>query len=67
MEVLEESSFVFEAPELALVSSEPFDVAVPVMLAGADVIVEPSPVAEAFAAVFDAFGVGVALALSEAG
>ena len=66
MEVLEGSSFVLEAPDLALVSSEPFEVAAPVPLAGAGVIVEPSLLAKAFAAVFDAFGVAVALALSEA-
>ena len=67
LEVLEGPSFVFEAPELALVPSEPFDDAAPVLLAGAGVIVESSSVAEAFAAVLDAFGVAVAFALSEAG
>lgn len=66
-EVLEASSFVFEAPELALLSADPLDFDAPVLLAGADVIVESSSVAEAFAAVFDAFGVAVGLAVSEAG
>ena len=65
--VLEVSSpFVFEAPDDAFVSAEPFDFAAPVLLAGADVIVEPLSVAEAFAAVLDAWAVAVGLGVSEA-
>lgn len=64
--VLEASPFVFEAPDDAFVSAEPFELAAPVLLAGADVIVESLSVAEAFAAVLDALAVAVGLAVSEA-
>lgn len=65
--VLEPSSlFVFEAPDDAFVSAEPFDFAAPVLPAGADVIVESLTVAEAFAAVLDALAVAVGLGVSEA-
>ena len=60
--VVEASSFVFEAPVVAFVSDEPLEFAAPVLLAGADVMVEPLPVAEDC----DAFAVAVDLAVSEA-
>lgn len=64
--VVEASSFVFEAPVVAFVSDEPLEFAAPVLLAGADVMVEPLPVAEALAEDCDAFAVAVDLAVSEA-
>ena len=63
---MEASSFVFEAPDVPFVSDEPLEFAAPVLLAGADVMVEPLPVAEAFAEDCDAFAVAVGLAVSEA-
>lgn len=64
--VVEASSFVFEAPVVAFVSDEPLEFAAPVLLAGAEVMVEPLPVAEAFAEDCDASAVAVDLAVSEA-
>ena len=65
--VLEALSSVFDAPELALVPSDPDVFAAPVLLAGADVIVDPSPVAEALALIFEAFAVALDSAVGDAG
>ena len=64
--LVEASLSVFEAPDVAFVSDEPLEFAAPVLLAGADVMVEPLPVAEAFAEDCDASAVAVDLAVSEA-
>ena len=64
--LVEASPLVFEAPDVAFVSDEPLEFAAPVLLAGADVMVEPLSVAEAFAEDCDAFAAAVDSAVSEA-
>lgn len=58
--VFDAAALVFFAPELALVSAEPPDVAGFDLDAGADVIDEAAADAEAGLWVFEAFGVAVA-------